>query len=601
MAAGASRSLSLVRVRMPSLDLRIPPEMAEQLRACRRHFIFVAIFSAMVNLLYLAPTIYMMQVYDRAVPTQGRQTLLFLTLIVAFALIVLSALDGMRSRLLFLAGLRLERLLGRPILQRVVAAEAATGVPNPMRDFDTLRQFATGAVALALVDLPWTLIYLAVACIIHPALGGLIVVGGAILTTLAVANERATRSVLQMSAARQSHAYALQEAATRNAEPIRALGMRGAVLERQVRERAAGIDLTARAQMTGGMLASTTKFFRLFLQSAALGLGAWLAIERQISAGSIIAASILLSRALQPLEQIVSGWSAVVQSRAAWDRLKRLFNAAPTAVMSMNLPAPSGRLAIENVSLRAGDGLALRSVSLEVAPGEALAVVGPSGGGKTAFARLIAGAAEPSLGVVRRDGANVSDWDSDRLGIFTGYLPQNCGLMVGSIRDNIARFSDASDRAEVDGEVVQAAKAAGVHAMILRLPKGYDTVLGPGGLGVSAGQGQRIALARALYLRPTLLVLDEPNSALDAEGETALYGAMSAAKAWGAAVIIMTHRTGVLAHCDRVAVIQDGQLVRVGPTADFLQQRRAADATPNPAAAQSSLRSAASVVRTTSR
>jgi ATP-binding cassette subfamily C protein len=560
-----------------SPSLSVPPIMAEGLRACRHHFAFVALFSALVNLLYLAPTIYMMQVYDRAVPSEGRLTLLYLTLIAGFALMVLSALDALRGRLLLLVGLRLERLVAPPILAQAMARGASGGPQQPVRDFDTLRQFVSGPIALALIDLPWTPIYLIVAFMIHPALGGLIIVGGVILITLALLNERATRAGLQQGAARQVQAYALQEAANRNAEVIRSLGMRGAILNRQAGERAAAQHLTAQAQMVGSGLAATTKFFRLFLQSAALGLAAWLAIERQISSGSIIAASILLSRALQPLEQIVGGWASVVQGRTAMTNLTALFEGQTQPTVSMHLPDPQGRLDVEQIILRAGEGMALNTVSFSVSAQEILGVIGPSGAGKTALARVVAGALSPDAGVVRLDGANLADWDSDRLGRFIGYLPQTSGLLAGSIRDNISRFAGGeTDRAEIDRLVVEAAQAAGVHDLILHLPHGYDAVLGVGGLGLSAGQGQRIALARALYRRPSLIVLDEPNSALDSEGEEALYRAIATAKGWGATVIVVTHRLGLLAHTDRILVLREGRVAKTGPTSEFVEQAAAA-------------------------
>ena len=564
-------------------DFPLPPALADGFRACRTHIAFAALFSALLNLLYLAPTLYMMQVYDRVVPTEGRLTLLYLTLIVGFALMVLVALDAVRSRLMILASLRLERTLARPVLERLMATG---GSQQGVRDFDALRQFISGPVALALMDAPWTPVYVLAAFLIHPALGVLILVGAAVLFLLALGNERATRTKIQEGAARQNQAYALQDAAARNGEVVRSLGMRDALLSSQIADRVAGQTLSARALFTGGRYSATTKFVRLFLQSAALGLGAWLAIERQISAGSIIAASVLLSRALQPIEQVVGSWTTVGQARNALASLAALFNTPVRPTPVMQLPNPVGAVELEQVSLRTLQGLSLRSVSVTIVPGEAIGVVGPSGAGKTALARIIAGAVSPDLGVVRLDGSDFSDWDSDRLGRFVGYLPQTSGLMAGTLRDNISRFAtpETAGSEDIDAAVVDAARAAGVHEMIVRLPGGYDAVLGAGGLGLSAGQSQRVALARALYGRPKLIVLDEPNSALDAEGEEALNRAILTARGWGATLVIVAHRLGVLAVTDRILILRDGQVARIGPSSEILSRTGPASA----GAAQSS-------------
>jgi ATP-binding cassette subfamily C protein len=548
----------------------LPAPLVAGLAACRRHLLFATLFSALLNLLFLAPTIYMMQVYDRVVPTEGRLTLLYLTLVVGFALLVLAALDAVRSRLMILASMRLDRVLSRPLLDRLMKNRPSAAAPQGMRDFDTVRQVISGPIATALMDAPWAPLYVFAAFLIHPALGGLIITGGVILFALAVANERATRSGINEGVGKQNQAYAIQEAAVRNAEVIRSLGMRDALLSRQVRERILGQSLSARAQFTGGRYTASTKFVRMFLQSAALGLGAWLAIERQISAGSIIAASVLLSRALQPIEQIVGSWTTVGQFRAAMNNLIALFSLPASTTPTMQLPVPTGRIDLEQVMMRAGQGMALRSVSFTINPGEILGVVGPSGAGKTALARIIVGAVSPDLGVVRLDGADFADWDADRLGRFMGYVPQSSGLIAGTIRENISRFA-ASD-ADIDAKVIAAAKVAGVHEMILRFPGAYDALVGAGGQGLSAGQSQRIALARALFDRPRVIVMDEPNSALDAEGEAALNRAVISAKSWGATIIIIAHRPGILRVSDRILALRDGQIVKVSPAGEFFRE-----------------------------
>ncbi|MEJ2814747.1 type I secretion system permease/ATPase [Caulobacter sp. CCG-8] len=565
---------------MKVLDAPLPPPLVAALRACRPHLVAAAVFSALINILLLAPTIYMMQVYDRVVPTEGRLTLLYLTLVVAFALATQTALESVRARLLTLAGLRLDRLLAGGILQKLMSAMAPGSSAQGMREFDLVRQAMSGPVATAIMDIPWTPIYVLVAFMIHPALGAMTVAGGALLVVLAVLNERATRTRAREAFMAQAQAYASQEAAAANGEVVRALGMRGALRERQLADRRTGLDLSAKAQFTGGGYSAATKFTRMFLQSAALGLGAWLAVDKQISAGAIIAASVLMSRALQPIEQLVGSWGLVGQARGALNNLIKLF--PPTQgleVSGTQLPAPTGALSLEQVAVRApGEGpVLLRGVALKLTPGEILGVIGPSGAGKTTLARVAAGAITPDAGTVRLDGANLADWDGDKLGRYIGYVPQDSALLAGSIKDNISRFAiwaaqgkGEGDPAIVDANVVAAAQAAGVHELILRLPKGYDTHLGAGGRGLSAGQAQRVALARALYGDPPLLILDEPNSALDADGELALNNAILAAKARGATILIVAHRTGILNIADRLLVLRDGQMELLGPRADVV-------------------------------
>jgi len=563
----------------------LPEPLASAFRACRPHFIGIAVFSGLLNVLFLAPSIYMMQVYDRVVPTGGLTTLFFITLVVAFALMTLAALDAIRARLLVRVSLRLDRLVSGPLLEKLMARTAPGAPIQGMREFDTLRQAISGQAALGFLDAPWTPLYLIIAFMLHPALGGLTLFGGVVLVILAIFNERSTKTKAQAAAKATTSAYAAQEAAAQNAEVVRALGMRGALRERQLADRRVGLSLSGQAQFTGGQFAAATKFMRLFLQSAALGLGAWLAVERQISAGAIIAASILMSRALQPVEQVVGSWGTVVSARSALKTLSELFASPESETPRTQLPDPKGHLQFDKAVVRApgSDQLLLKGVSFGLKPGEVMGVVGPSGAGKTTLARLAAGAASPDMGFVRLDGANMADWDPDRLGRHVGYLPQDSALIAGSIRDNISRFAlwrgDASEG--VDAAVVAAAQTAGVHDVILKLPKGYDTVLTHGGRGLSAGQAQRVALARALYGDPALVILDEPNSALDADGENALGRAILAAKARGAAVMIIAHRTGVLQAVDQLLVLRDGAVEKVGPRAEVLAQMQQ----PRPAAA----------------
>lgn len=557
--------------------------LAAALRACRWHVTAAAVFSALVNLLYLTPTIYMMQIYDRVVPTGGVLTLILITLVAVFALASLTLLDGLRTRLMVRAGLRLDRQLAGPVLARVIARqETASRSTQALREFDNVRTAVAGPGVMALFDAPWTPIYILVAFLLHPALGLLSLVGALLLMGLAILNERDTRPRLQLAIAAQNRAYAAQDNIAHQAEVVRALGMRRSLTSRQLQERAAATSANVDAQFTGGRYGGAIKFVRLVLQSLALGLGALLAIEGQISAGAIIAASVLLSRAVAPIEQLVGAWPGLVQGLASWKNVVELFVGASDLDRERTaLPAPTGDLSVEGVSVRfnPGDEPQLKNVSLRLAPGQTLGVIGSSGSGKTTLARVIAGAQTPGLGTIRLDGADYEAWDADRLARHIGYLPQATTLFAGSIKDNISRFAaaDGSAAQDIDAATVAAARAAGAHDLIQKLPGGYDAVLGPNGAGLSAGQSQRVGLARALYGDPALIVLDEPNSALDQEGEAALMTAIAGAAARGATVVIVAHRAGVLAKVDRLLLMRDGAVELMGPRDEVLariQQNR---------------------------
>jgi ATP-binding cassette subfamily C protein len=421
------------------------------------------------------------------------------------------------------------------------------------------------------MDAPWTPIYVIVGFLIHPLIGLVAVFGGAILVGLAIANERALRKRLATASEMAPRVYAAQEAEDGVGDAIRALGMSGPLLARQLERRAELNHLQLRSQIEASRFSSATKFVRLLLQSTALGVGAWLAVERQISPGALIAGSILTSRALAPLEQIVGSWRQLGEARNAYNSVRDLLAAAPPQVAHTLLPKPAGALRVERVGVRLTEERpVLAEISFAVEPGEILGVIGASGAGKSTLARAIAGAIQPDVGIVRLDDANFLDWDADKLGSHIGYLPQEVLLLAGTIAENIRRFTSpvAGDN-EMDGAVA-AAMAAGVHQHILRLPKGYETQLGLGGSGLSMGQAQRVALARALFGEPALLVLDEPNAHLDQEGETALLQAVTAAKARGAATIIVAHRQGPISICDRLLVLQAGRMEMIGPRDDVL-------------------------------
>ena len=565
--------------------------LAEALKACKTHFIWAFVFSALVNLLYLTPTLYMMQVYDRVVPTGGLTTLVLITAVAVFALAALSGLDWLRGRLMLRAGLRLDRLLSGKVLARVVDLQAKSPNTQALREFDNVRGAIGGQGMLALFDAPWTPIYLLCCFLLHPAIGVLTLVGGTILFTLAWLNERDTRPRLNKAIQSQNHAYAAQEGVASQAEVVRALGMRQSSIARQIEQRQLATAAAADAQLAGGHYSGAIKFLRLVMQSAALGLAAYLAVKSEITPGSIIAASVLLSRAVAPIELLVGVWPSLVQAVASWKTLTDLF--ASTASVERDrttLPDPRGRLQVEGVSVKFPDTEApqLRGVAFALKPGETLGIVGSSGSGKTTLARVIAGALKPQAGAVRLDGAEYEARDGDELARWIGYLPQVPSLFAGSIKDNISRFSTSIgvDQETADRNAVKAAMAAGAHELILRLPNGYDTILGPYGQGLSAGQAQRVALARALYNDPVLLVLDEPNSNLDQEGEAALMQAILGAAARGAAVVIIAHRAGVLARVDRLLMMRDGVVQLEGPREEVLEKMRATAGRPAATAGQ---------------
>ena len=569
-----------------------PEPLGGALRACKRHFVWAFLFSALVNILYLAPTLYMLQVYDRVMATGGVMTLLFITIVVVVALLTLAALDGMRSRLLVRAGIRIDRMLAGEVLGRLISrAKSGPNAPRvgqAMREFDNFRSTLAGPGVLSLFDAPWTPVYLLFCFILHPILGLITLGGGVILVALAILNERSVKPKIQKAGEAAAAAYVAQETAANSAEVVKALGMRNALVARQLKDRTIATEMQAEASFAGGKYSGAIKFTRLALQSLALGVGAWLAIERQISGGAVIAASVLLSRALQPLEQLVGAWSGVVQGRAAFQTLVQLFTEYPPEAPRTQLPTPKGLVQVEQVGVRVGEAMILKGVSMSIQPGEVVGLIGPSGAGKTTLARVVAGALTPDYGSVRLDGADLKDWEPDRLAKHVGYLPQDSILFHGTIRDNISRFEafNGGDPAEIDARVIAAAQSAGAHEMILRLPKGYDSMLGVGGRGLSSGQSQRIAFARAIYGQPAMIVLDEPNAHLDAEGEGALMRTLLELKARGAAVLLVAHRTGILNAADKMVVIRDGVIEMFGPrdevVARLQQQEKGSGRGPRP-------------------
>ena len=543
--------------------------------ACRRHFVVAAVFSALLNVLYLAPTLYMLQVYDRVVPTRGFETLVFITIIFVFAVATLSALDFVRTRLLIRANLRLDRIVSPPIISAILARDGPQ-TSQALRDFDNLRSTLTGGGILALFDAPWTPIYVVVCFLIHPLLGALALFGAVSLVVVATLNERSTKVPLQRANSAGGKAFALLDRSASATGVIHALGMRQGLVNGHLLERRRSAQLTAHANFAAGTYTTLSRFTRLLLQSLALGLGAFLAIQQQISAGAIFAASLLVNRALAPMDQVVGAWRSIVQARGAWRSVGNLLEAHDLAQRRTHLPPPTGRLAIERVSVStpSRDRLLVRDVSFSLAAGQCLGIVGPSGAGKSTLVRAIAGAQATVAGSIRFDGADAHDWDHEQLARAIGYAPQDPTLLDGTIRDNISRFSTflgSSDHL-LDEAVVSAATACGAHEFILRLPDAYDTALGVGGVGLSAGQAQRVALARALFGGPRVVILDEPNAHLDATGEADLQETLLRLKGGGTTIIIVAQRMGILSVVDSLMVIVDGRVDQFGPRDEVMKR-----------------------------
>jgi ATP-binding cassette subfamily C protein len=540
----------------------------------RKYIALVALFSALVNVLYISPTIYMLQVYDRVVPTHGLQTLFYLTLIIIFALSSLSVLDRARMRLLVRAGVRLEMLLTRRLLDAVLGRPEFPSARQALRDLDMLRSTLAGPAILALFDVPWVPIYLIVCFLVHPWIGALAVGGSIVLPLIAMAQERATHKKVNEGQRTANASYAFQEALVNAAEAVRSLGMRRSLVARQLRLREAMVETNAETGLVSATFLAMGKFLRLALQSLALGLGAWLAVGNHISPGAIFAASFLIARALQPIEQLIASWKALIRAHQQYQDIQALLGSTPATRERTKLPAPTGQIKAEGLTIlnRARDGAILQNVSFMIEAGEVIALVGPSGAGKSTLLRVLAGALLPDRGCVRFDGGDARDWDPDILASHIGYLPQDLQLMQGSVAENISRFAAeiSEDKADIDARVVLAAQQVGADTLIRGLPQGYDHALGQSGEGLSAGQAQRLALARAVYGNPAILLLDEPNAHLDTEGDAALVAAVGDLKSKGKTVIIASHKTGILPVVDKILVLGRGQIDMFGPRDEIL-------------------------------
>jgi len=555
------------------------------LRACRSSFFSVGLFSMFINLLMLVPAFYMLQVYDRVVTSGSVPTLVMLTLVMLLFMTTMGALEWVRSRIMVRVSTRIDTLLGSRLYDASFKQALYTGGvqanAQPLNDLTGLRQFLTGNGLFAFFDAPWVPIYIAIMFMFHPWFGIVAILSVIVLSTLAVVNEKATGKMLAEANQENMAATQFTNKNLRNAEVVESMGMLGRIKDRWQEKNRKVLALQGIASDRAGILTSMSKTTRLIVQSLVLGLGAYLAVQQEISPGLMIAGSILLGRALAPIDQMIGVWKQFVSARSQYQRLNDILTKVAEEPERMSLPAPKGALSAENVMV-APPGTktpVVRGVSFQVESGEMVGVIGPSAAGKSTLARAILGIWPTLGGKMRLDGADIFNWKREELGPHIGYLPQDIELFEGSIGENIARFGEVDSKA-----VVKAAQMAGVHEMILRLPEGYDTVIGATGGALSGGQRQRIGLARAIYGNPKLVVLDEPNSNLDDQGEAALAVALQNLKEMGATVFIITHRASVLSQVQKLMVMREGALALFGPRDQVLAELNKASRAAAPAA-----------------
>ena len=533
--------------------------------SCRQAFMATAVMSVFINLTMLALPLYSIQVYDRVLTSRNPTTLIMLTLIVVLFLVLYGALEYVRAGLQLKASVGFDERLRRDVFDGLMRAQTA-GVPvnggQLLRDADGLRDGISSGLIATLCDVPWAPIFVILCFLLHPLLGLVALAGAAILFGFAMLTEYVTKAGIRDAGILAQEASSFAASAFKNGEAVRGLGMGQTVLDRWDGTQSAAVATMASTAERSAALVSVTKFVRMLVQTGLLCAGAWLAIEQLISPGVMMASSILMGRALAPVEQLVGQWRRLILLRASYGRIQALFNAVPAEAAPTRLPVPEGQLDVEGLVVLppSGGRPVVKGVSFTVAPGEIVAVVGASGSGKSSLARAIAGVWPAMQGSVRIDGADFRQWDRNQLGSHIGYLPQNVELFAGTVAQNIARLG-AADPAQV----IAAAKAAGAHELILRLPRGYDTQIGDGGAALSGGTRQRIGLARALFGNPKLIVLDEPNANLDEDGEKALAQALALMKAAKRSVLIVSHRPQVLSHVDKILVMSFGLTLAFGP------------------------------------
>lgn len=543
------------------------------LRACRSSFFAVGFFSLFVNLLMLTPPFYMLQVYGRVVTSGSVPTLVMLTIIMAVLMITMGLLEWTRSRIMVRISTQLDQHLSTDVYQasfnRALASGGMDATAQPLNDLNGLRQFMTGNGLFAFFDAPWLPVYVGVMFLFHPWYGWVAIFAAVFLIILAFVNEKLTAKPLADANKENMEASLYTTKNLRNAEVIASMGMLKSLRQRWQEKQQKVLHFQAVASDKAGLITSISKTFRQLIQSLILGLGAYLAIKQEINPGLMIAGSLLLGRALAPIDLMIGSWKGFVSARSQYQRLNQVLALLDKENEPMPLPAPTGQVTVEQLMVSAPGGKApiLRGINFSVPAGAAVGIIGPSASGKSTLARALLGVWRAQHGTVRLDGAELSQWDKTALGPHMGYLPQDIELFEGTVSDNIARFGDADPQL-----VITAAQRAGVHDMILQLPNGYDTVIGSTGVNLSGGQRQRVGLARALYGDPRFIVLDEPNSNLDEVGERALAKAIAETKATGATIFIITHRTSILSQVDLLLVLKDGVVLKFGPTKQVLAE-----------------------------
>ncbi|MEM9633454.1 MAG: type I secretion system permease/ATPase [Pseudomonadota bacterium] len=548
--------------------------VAKAFRPIRRAFWGVAVVSFVINILMLTGPVFMLQVYDRVLASGSVPTLVVIGILAMVLYVFYGILEGVRGRILSRLGQRVDaRLSG--IVYKVsntlpVRLGRQAAKLRPVQDLDTIRQFLSGPGPAAIFDIPWLPLYLGIVFLFHPLLGFVGLAGAVIITILIGVNEAMSRSPAEEAAGQAGRRAAIVESGQRNSEVVTAMGMQGALTTRWDAQNGEYLATQRRASDRTGVFGTAIKTIRFILQSAILGVGAWLAIQQEITPGVMIAASIMTSRALAPIEQAVAQWRGFVASRQALKRLREVLQVADSEPDKMDLPMPTNKISVEQLFCGPfGEAMPyVQNVTLALQSGDGLGVIGPSGSGKSTFARALVGATPALKGVVRYDGAELGQWPTTKRGEFIGYLPQDLQLFDGTIAENIARFNEEAS----PDKVIEAAKLADVHDMIVALPEGYNTVIGRTGRSLSAGQRQRVALARALYGNPFLVVLDEPNSNLDAEGESALTGAIKAMRQKGSIVVVIAHRPSAIATVDKILCLKEGKMAGFGPKEDVLKQ-----------------------------
>ncbi|WP_082507650.1 type I secretion system permease/ATPase [Methylobacterium sp. Leaf113] len=550
------------------------PEITAAISKCRLAFLFVAITSGLINILYLTASFFMLEVYDRVIPSRSIPTLVGLGLLALVLYAFQGLFETLRTRILG----RISGAVDEAIAHRVfdVVARAPLRGPSdhdgslPMRDFDQVRSFLAGPGPSAFFDLPWMPVYIVICSLFHPLIGVAAIVGLVILFLLTLLSDWTTSRKIKSSVHYGSRRYLLAEAGRRNAEVLAAMGMRRRFGARWAHVNREYMDIQQNVSDLGGGVASLTKVFRMSLQSGVLALGAFLVINNQATGGVIIASSILVARALAPAEMVIGNWKSFIQARQSWKRLSdALALNAPEKDLQV-LPAPTQTIAFENVSISPPGSrrVVVKGATFSLEAGQGLGIIGPSASGKSSLVRALVGIWPCASGSVRIDGASLDQWTSNELGPHVGFLPQEVELFAGTIAENIARFEpDATSES-----IIAAAQAAGVHALILRLSEGYETAIGDGGIGLSAGQRQRVGLARALYRDPFMVVLDEPNANLDHEGENALTSAIMSVRERGGICVVVAHRPSALAALDTVMLISEGQIQAFGPKDDVLKR-----------------------------